>query len=124
MTRAEARALWARIVAGDLEGAQYDPVDLHAWLRAVARKVLEADDTVDEKQRPYNITAAVGLRGPLDQHADLRDHLKLINEFEPAVPFKRGEERQQLIALARAMRPEWDQVDDDTVFKRVQRLLD
>lgn len=124
MTRAESRALWVRIFDGDLGREQSDPVDLHAWVRNVARRVLEADDTVDEKQRPYNITAAVGLRGPLDPHADLRDHLQLIAEFEPAAPLKRGEERRQMIALARAMRPEWDQVDDDTIFKRVQRLLE
>lgn len=123
MNRAEARALWERVAAGDLERQQDDPVDLHAWIRTVASKVLEADDTVDEKQRPYNITASVGLRGVLDQNADLRYQFQVISEFEPTVPFKRGQERKQLIALARAMRPEWDQVDDDTVYKRVQRLL-
>jgi len=123
MSRADARGLWERVAAGDLDGVQDDEVDLQAWVRSVARKVLDADDTVDEKQRPYNITAAVGLRGPLDLHADLRNHLRIVAEFEPAEPFKRGEERRQMITLARAMRPEWDQMDDDTVFKRVQRLL-
>lgn len=124
MNRAEARDLWRRIAAGGLDGVQDDEVDLQAWVASVARKVLEADDTVDEKQRPYNITAALGLRGALDPHADLRRYFQLVAEFEPVEPFKRGEERRQMIAIARAMRPEWEQLDDDTVFKRVQRLLD
>ena len=77
MNRTEARALWLRVAAGDLEHLehleQFDLVDLHAWMRQVAKQLLEADGEPDAKRRPGRILTAVGLRGKVDRYAGLRE---------------------------------------------------
>lgn len=72
MNRTEARALWARVAAGDLAREQYDSVDLWAWIQHVAQQVLAADDEPMATVRPYKLTEALGLRGPEDRKASLR----------------------------------------------------
>lgn len=73
MNRTEARALWQRIVEGELEHReQLDPVDLHAWVRQVAKQLLEADEEPDAKRRPGRVLTAVGLGGKADGYAALR----------------------------------------------------
>lgn len=72
MNRTEARALWARVAAGDLAREQYDGVDLWAWIQQVAQQVLEADAEPVAAVRPYKLTEAIGLRGPEDRKAALR----------------------------------------------------
>lgn len=74
MNRTEARALWQRIAAGDLEHLdRVDPVDLHAWVRQVAKQLLDADDEADAGKRPGRVLAAVGLSGKADAYAALRE---------------------------------------------------
>lgn len=78
MNRTEARALWQRVAAGGLEHLdQVDPVDLHFWVRQVAKQLLEADDDADAKSRPGRVLAAVGLSGKADGYAALRE---LVND--------------------------------------------
>lgn len=78
MNRTEARELWQRVAAGDLEHQdRVDPVDLHAWVRQVAQQLLEADDEPDAGKRPGRVLAAVGLSGKADAYAALRD---LVND--------------------------------------------
>ena len=74
MNRTEARALWQRVAAGELERGpdECDRVDLRGWMREVAAKLLEADDEPVAGKRPYRITEAVGLDGKADAYAALR----------------------------------------------------
>lgn len=73
MNRDEARQLWARVAAGDLERVDpEDPVDLHAWVRQVASKLLEADE-LTSGQRPDAIVRASGLAGKRDAYPELRE---------------------------------------------------
>jgi len=71
VNRSEALALWARIAAGDLEHAQSDPVDLHAWIRQVAQDLIDADAAA-AGARPGAVLQAVGVCGKPDGYAELR----------------------------------------------------
>ena len=71
MNRSEALQRWARAEAGDLEHGQACPVDLHAWIRQVAKDILKAD-AEPAGARPGAVLAAVGLAGKVDGYAELR----------------------------------------------------
>ena len=73
MDRTTSRKLWARIAAGDLEGEQYDGVDLHEWVRQVAARLIDADQETDASKRPGRVLSAVGLTGKVDSYAALRE---------------------------------------------------
>lgn len=129
MNRAEALVRWQRIANGDLRREQYDPVDLLAWIESVARQVLGADENTDSKQRPYDLTRAIGLYGRDDPYPELRNILEVWSCFDylddqgnPRKP-SRGEMRNSLIAIARQVYPTWEQFSDDEVFRRANSLL-
>lgn len=108
MNRTEARALWQRIAAGDLEHHDpADPVDLQAWVRQVAKQLLEADDQPNAKKRPGRVVAAVGLSGKADGYAALRE---LVNDPQWEFPLlveggvveeKRAQLVRKMVAQAR-----------------------
>lgn len=77
MDRTTSRKLWARIAAGDLDGEQYDGVDLHEWVRQIAVRLLDADEEANAKKRPGRILSAVGLSNKVDGYAELRE---LVND--------------------------------------------
>lgn len=111
MNRTEARVLWQRIAAGELEHQeQLDPVDLHAWVRQVAKQLLEADDEPNAKNRPGRVLAAVGLSGKVDGYAALRE---LVNDPRWDFPLivdsvateeTRAQIVRQIVKLARKQR--------------------
>lgn len=74
MNRTEARALWQRVAAGELESQpdEFDRIFLRGWMREVAAKLLEADDEPVAGKRPGRIVEAVGLTGKADGYAALR----------------------------------------------------
>lgn len=77
MNRTESLERWKRIADGDLEREQYDAVDLHAWIRAVAAELLEADKEANSTKRRTLLMQAISMVGREDQYAALR---ALINE--------------------------------------------
>lgn len=85
MNRTQARELWRRVANGDLEYSQFDPVDLHTWIKDVARQVLAADEDPVDGRRVNGITEAVGLKGHEDRYAALRQIIEyqiLIGGFD------------------------------------------
>lgn len=123
MNRTDARERWQRIASGDLKRAQYDPVDLLAWIEAVAAEVLKADDGTDSKQRVYDLTKAIGLGNREESWPELRAVLEVREDFEQLDKPARGEERQGLLRTARSIYPGWEHIGDDEVAKRIDRVL-
>lgn len=82
MNRTEARALWARVAAGDLAHEQQDSVDLWAWIQQVAQQVLEADAEPVPSDRRSGLIEAIGLVGKEDQHAELKRLISDLCMFE------------------------------------------
>lgn len=72
MSRTESLERWKRIADGDLEREQYDAIDLHAWIRAVAVKLLEADQEPNPTKRRAALIDAISMSGREDQYAALR----------------------------------------------------
>lgn len=108
MNRTEARALWQRVATGDLE--RFDEIDtarMHAWIREVAAKVVEAD-ALPTGARPDALVRALGLAGKVDAYADLR---ALVNDVRwefpttgvdgAALDESRAQIVRQMVALAR-----------------------
>lgn len=128
MNRTESLALWRRVAAGDLEHPQDDPVDLHAWIREVASKVLEAD-TVPDKVRPGTVLDAIGLGGKVDKNAELSRLLHLVDEFSHLEAdgrergAQRGERMAGLMRFARASDLVEHDVSDVELRKRIDRMF-
>ena len=123
MTRSEGLLRWRRIADGDLDREQYDPIDLHAWVREVAQRVIDAD-SVPDSVRPGTVLTAVCLSGKRDDSADLREHLALIDEFPWTEMPQRGQRMTLLIAAARASGLVEHDVSDPELRKRIERMLD
>lgn len=100
MNRTEARAMWQRIADGGLTDLEsQDATHLHAWISAVAAKVLDADDSADAGRRPGRVLAAVGLSGKPDGYAALREVINdVVWEFPLIIDgVEREESRAQLV---------------------------
>lgn len=132
MNRTEARVLWQRIAAGELKHQeQLDPVDLHAWVCQVAKRLLEADDEPNAKRRPGRVLAAVRLSGKVDGYAALRE---LVNDARWDFPLivdsvateeTRAQIVRQIVKLAREQRllPRSYAEDDKQAADLIRSLL-
>lgn len=68
--REAALRLWRDIANGALANGDYGPFDLHAWVRDVARALLEADQG-PPRERQRLIAEAVRLVGHINGHSAL-----------------------------------------------------
>ena len=119
--------MWMRIEEGDTDG------DVQDWVRAVAKRILEADADVKKlgsSQRVYEITRAVGLAGKIDKKAPLRalvnalEGFTFLEEKDGEVVKRaahRGEDMRVLIDWVRQMNLASDNLTDEEVRKRIDR---
>ena len=128
MNRSDSLELWRRVAAGDLERPQEDPVDLHAWMREVAARVVAAD-TVPDSLRPGEMLRATGLLGKVDRNAALSELLHLVEDFDRydadgrVVADARGERMRRLVNFARRSGHVGDDVSDVELRKRIERMF-
>jgi hypothetical protein len=135
MNRSESRKLWARVAAGDLERQQDDPVDLYAWIKDVAERVLIADgpdekgNKVSPKKRPMRVLVAVGLSNKHDGYAELRALIESplwdFQEMDQDGPVEvtQGKLIQQIVKEARKLGILEDS-DDKKARDLVRKLLE
>jgi hypothetical protein len=116
------------VAGGALDLDDDGPFDLHAWIRDVAAKLLEVDD-IEAGGRPGEIVRAVGLHGPKDGNAELRNLLQLVEEFDvldengDARPDRRGERMTRLVAIARSSGFVDHDISDIELRKRIERMF-
>ena len=129
MNRTEALEHWKRVAAGQLEQRGSEPVDpgeLHAWIRKVAQRVVDAD-AVQDAVRPGTMLEAVGLIGRHDRSAELRRMITMLNELEVlnkhGKPINGRDRTRALITTARLFGLVDPLLTDDEVRKRIARLL-
>lgn len=113
--RSASRELWQRVAEGEIDA------ELLGWLRAVAVKVLEADQA-GGKHRDRALADALGLRGVADQNAEIRSVIEVFDAFEALDSVKRGQGTRALIELLRQRGLIGEEVTDDEARKRIARL--
>ncbi len=119
--RSESRARWQQVADGELEN------DLQEWLRDTARALLAADDLPAKKRRD-GIVKALGLQYRQNPHAHVADTVNvmlsfsIIGENGQARAPRHGEKTRAMIAAARHADPSWEDLTEDKVRKRLDRL--
>lgn len=113
--RSDARALWERVAAGDIDA------DVLAWLQTVAGRVVLADKA-GGKHRDRALADALGLRGAVDRSAEIRQVVEVFDALEALEPVRRGHETRSLIELLRLRGLLGEEVTDDEARKRISRI--
>lgn len=113
--RSEARALWGRVASGDIDA------DVLAWLQTVAGKVVRADKA-GGKHRDRALADALGLRGVVDQLAEIRQIVEVFDALDTLEPVRRGHETRSLVELLRQRGLLGEEVTDDEARKRIARI--
>ena len=112
MNRTRARALWSQVAHGPHDA------ELQAWLRTVARDMLDADAQADGNRRESALAAATRLRGKVLR--DVHDRLLAISFYGVQYPEPSANNPPLREFIANALG--W-QVSDETADKRIRDAL-
>lgn len=127
MKRSEARKLWQRIAAGELEDDECDS-RLMEWLRSTAAAILQADALKASKRRDAIVRAAgLAYRGSdegqrLQDLVELLVDLPLLDQDGAKREAGRGEAMRTLIQAVRA-EGLCEDASDLELRKRIERCL-
>lgn len=126
--RSENLERWRRIAAGSLEDEDIDTAALLTWIREVAAKVVAADAS-ETAVRPGDLLRALGLSSRAGALEPIRDQLEVLDSFDlhddqgNVREAQRGERTRNLIAAVRASGLVGDDLTDDEIRKRIERLF-
>ena len=115
MKRSSALKRWRDVAAGGIcdqitseYPGFYEGVDLEAWVREVAAKVIKADAEPNPNRRNQQLITALGLTGTKDRYAPLRELISELTMFSAIdaqgddIPQTRAEKIARIVDVGRA----------------------